>query len=712
MPSATERGLLLSLFTANRSEGAGMAVKVQVVFSKGPLAGRGFAIKCAGKYTVGSGTGSHIRIANDSSLAAQHFRLIVTEDAVRIAELPGAAPITINGETIDDMLDLEEEPIVEDGVETVTLASRDRIQAGNSEFVVRIIKPGQCVRCGELIAGYASSGSAADDLALCPKCLEKKRATADLSPAPAKPSAATSAPPPQRPKTAAPPVSAPTPQRPAAVPVSSVSPPRPQPAVKPGAPPPAASPPPAGARIEQPQASAPVSAATPVVAPSPGNVENHQVKRVSVSVPFSGMKEEQQPQTGVWRRICAMVTSLFGRKPPAQVSHRPTALTEPAAPRPAAEESPGRVDKVGTGGEAPRVFSPDDTLTSDSDGSVTSAEAAQTAEERAGTTVCLDCGRDRRDELGEERPRYFVCHSCSRLINLDLAGFLIRIDVPVPQRSEGTLRNEFEFKRKIGEGMLTRVYQAYDRARKRDVAIKVIVHSRELDDAMRKRLMRQLKTLRMLQNTNIVQMLGYGISGDAMYFVMEYCNEGNIEDLMKARGGTLELDEARKIMAGALKGLALAHRHKIVHRDIKPQNILLARDDSGRISVKIADFGLAKQFQGEDISNVTMMGTRIGAPKFMPREQALDFKNVRPSADVWSVAATFYYMLTGEPPRPAPVDGDAIGMVLEGKAIKIRQRSHEIPRKLAKVIDRALSVEPEKRYQNADEFLEALANAI
>ena len=181
---------------------------------------------------------------------------------------------------------------------------------------------------------------------------------------------------------------------------------------------------------------------------------------------------------------------------------------------------------------------------------------------------------------------------------------------------------------------------------------------------------------------------------------------------MRRHGGKLTLEIASPIMRQCLKGLEYAHSEGIVHRDLKPQNILLHQSESKKWTAKIADFGLAKSFETAGLSGMTATQTAGGTFHFMPREQLTDFKYVKPVADIWSVAATFYNVLTGQYPRDMSSDRDPIEVILHDDAIPIRERSSEIPPAVADVLGKALSMNPAERFQTADEFGRAFKEAL
>ena len=162
-------------------------------------------------------------------------------------------------------------------------------------------------------------------------------------------------------------------------------------------------------------------------------------------------------------------------------------------------------------------------------------------------------------------------------------------------------------------------------------------------------------------------------------------------------------------MRQCLEGLAFVHGRGVVHRDLKPCNVLLSGRPENPIA-KIADLGLAKNFDKAGFSGMTVTGAFAGTPTFMPKEQLVNFKYVKPVTDVWSLGATFYAMLTGQTPRDFPKGCDPMEVILRNEIIPIRKRDSRIPGALAGVIDKATQASPKDRYQDAQEMLAALKN--
>jgi serine/threonine protein kinase len=149
----------------------------------------------------------------------------------------------------------------------------------------------------------------------------------------------------------------------------------------------------------------------------------------------------------------------------------------------------------------------------------------------------------------------------------------------------------------------------------------------------------------------------------------------------------------------------------LVHRDIKPSNILLS-DTGPHPTAKLADFGLAKAFDGAGLSGHTRTGSVGGTVAYMSRQQIIDYKFAKPEVDVWSTAATLYRMLTGATPRDFPPHQDPIAVILRDPAVPIREREPAIPARLAAVVDAALVDSPRMAVTSAEEFRRALADAL
>jgi hypothetical protein len=342
---------------------------------------------------------------------------------------------------------------------------------------------------------------------------------------------------------------------------------------------------------------------------------------------------------------------------------------------------------------------------------------------------CQKCGKDVSKEVGNGRRGNYVCITCRTKLENDPMKLLMQIilkekekhGVAAMPKIEG-----YETEGKLGQGAMGVVYRAHRKDDGKLVAIKVMLSRVAVDGRSRKQFNREIDVIRQLRHEHIVEFIDDGCAGSAFYFIQEFCEGGSVDRLMQLYHGKLPLNTAAPIMLQVLEGLAYAHQTKIevikkdgskttgtgvVHRDLKPQNIFLAGQE-GRWIGKIGDYGLAKCFDTAGLSGMTMTGQMAGTPVFMPREQVLNYKSVKPVSDVWSIAATFYNMLTGNFPRDFRLGQDPIAVVLSGIIIPIRKRDASIPSKVAEVIDRALAVDVKDRYQDAGEMLKAMQKVL
>lgn len=326
---------------------------------------------------------------------------------------------------------------------------------------------------------------------------------------------------------------------------------------------------------------------------------------------------------------------------------------------------------------------------------------------------CPRCGKDVTSEVGSGRAGEFVCAACRQQGEADpmqlLLELLRRAAVAEPE-VEIRIPN-YEIKRKLGEGGMGAVYLVEHMKDKTQAALKVMLARIAVDTNKREEFQREMKAMRSLQHKHVVKFIENGAVGSIFYFLLEYCDGGCMYDLMKLRGGHLSIAEAGPLLLQALEGLAFVHAKGFVHRDLKPHNILLSGAGRQRVA-KVADLGLAKNFEQAGLSGMTVTGSFAGSFPYMPREQVTEFKYFKPVSDVWAMGATFYHILTGKFPRNYRAKQDPLEMVLSGAVIPIRQRDPGIPLPVANVIDRSLADDVTDRYQDAGQMYEVFAQAL
>lgn len=328
---------------------------------------------------------------------------------------------------------------------------------------------------------------------------------------------------------------------------------------------------------------------------------------------------------------------------------------------------------------------------------------------------CQKCNKDVSSEVGQGQRGSYICEVCRKKVDIDPARLLFEILRQAGIQAGGADAPQivgYEIEKEIDRGGFGAVYLARRKKDGQRAAVKVMLADVAVNEKARSDFSREMDVCYNLRHRNIVEYVDRGSAGPTFYFIMEFCDGGDAAGLMKRSGGRIPLAQAAPIMLQTLDGLAFAHEKGIIHRDLKPKNILLCGSGAS-LTAKVSDFGLAKKFQDAGLTKSgTVTGAAAGTPFFMPREQVTNFKYVKPPTDVWSIAATFYNMLTGLYPHNFRPKQDNIAEILNGKIVSIRQRDSNIPAELAGVIDRALSNDVKARYQDAGEMLKALNQAL
>ena len=255
----------------------------------------------------------------------------------------------------------------------------------------------------------------------------------------------------------------------------------------------------------------------------------------------------------------------------------------------------------------------------------------------------------------------------------------------------------YEVIEEIGRGGMAIVYRARERELDREVAVKVLPFALAFDPGVVERFQREAKTAAQLEHPHIIPVHRVGRAGDVCYFTMKYVRGESLAARLE-RAGKLPADEVRRILLETAGALGYAHRHGVVHRDIKPDNILL--DESGRCLV--TDFGIARSAAE---SKLTATGMSVGTPRYMSPEQARA-KDVDGRSDVYSLGIVAYECLAGV----VPFDGE------DAFAILMDHINAPLPRPslgaeagaLYGIIQRMLAKRPGDRFQSADDVVAAL----
>jgi eukaryotic-like serine/threonine-protein kinase len=310
---------------------------------------------------------------------------------------------------------------------------------------------------------------------------------------------------------------------------------------------------------------------------------------------------------------------------------------------------------------------------------------------------CANCGRRETTEASATSEVFtFVCEECREELK--------RKPQPVPG---------YEMIKVLGRGGMGCVMLARDEKTGHAVAIKTLLPEVAVTQQALKRFMREIEVARALDHPNIVRFLESGTHNGAVFLVTEYVEGSDAARLADAHGGKLPYRQAIDIISQALEALAYAHGKNYIHRDIKESNILTT-GVAPNLTAKLTDFGLAKSFTNSGMSGITMAGDMAGTFAYMPPEQIKDFRNVRPTSDIYAIGMTAYSLLSGDTALDVdPTQGMAgtVKAIFENPIVPLRRRVPEVPERLAEVVERALCKDPSDRWQSAAAMRTAMMHA-
>src|SRR5258705_357162 len=283
--------------------------------------------------------------------------------------------------------------------------------------------------------------------------------------------------------------------------------------------------------------------------------------------------------------------------------------------------------------------------------------------------------------------------------------------VALQPRLQQALGQEFTVGPLLGEGGFAAVFRARDNVLNRDVAVKVLDVELAPERVVAERFLREAQTVARLEHPHIVPIYKVGRQEEIFYIIMRCIGGPSLRQLLETQK-KLSVGDAARIARQVADALAYAHTHEIVHRDIKPDNILL--DKSGHVLV--TDFGIAKAAQAAhakkpDSAQLTSEGMIVGTPEYMSPEQAsgdpLDGRS-----DIYSLGVVLYQMLAGAPPFEGPSSASILAEQLTQAPVPIRRHRPDVPEEMAVVLERMMEKTRNKRYQMASEVSRALVGAL
>jgi serine/threonine-protein kinase len=266
------------------------------------------------------------------------------------------------------------------------------------------------------------------------------------------------------------------------------------------------------------------------------------------------------------------------------------------------------------------------------------------------------------------------------------------------------LAAHYELDCEIGRGGMGIVYRAKDRRLKRQVAIKLLPPELAFRSEIKSRFLREAETAAQLSHPNIVPIYTVDEVEQLVFFVMAYISGDNLAKRLHERG-VLTTDETRKVMREVADALAYAHDRGVVHRDIKPDNILL---DAVTGRPMVTDFGIARAMDSSGDSRLTATGMAIGTPAYMSPEQAAGEREIDGRSDLYSLGILGYQMLTGEPPFTAGSTPAMLVKHISERPVPVEQRRADVPTDLARSVMMLLEKDPAHRFLTASALVAAL----
>ena len=290
---------------------------------------------------------------------------------------------------------------------------------------------------------------------------------------------------------------------------------------------------------------------------------------------------------------------------------------------------------------------------------------------------------------------------------------IISVPDPVVSSSDAELRAHvervlsanYELDREIGRGGMGIVYKAKDRRLKRPVAVKLLPPELAFRSEIRSRFLKEAETAAQLSHPNIVPIYSVDERDGLVYFVMAFVDGENLAARLHSQG-RLDATESRRILKEVAEALAYAHERGVVHRDIKPDNILLCADDDGRVMV--TDFGIARAVSEGSDSRLTATGMAIGTPAYMSPEQSMGERDIDGRSDLYALGVVGYQMLAGELPFNAPSTPALLVKQISERPTPIDVHRPDAPPDLARAVMMLLEKDPANRFPSADALVTAL----